>query len=101
MARSTAAVVLVVIAAGCLLLAFRQRAGRNWARVVLTILALLVSYLPASNEYVSQVKRGRQPQHHQDAGDDVTESLPRLFSVERTECFRRRQPLPFPAGGAR
>ena len=70
--------VLVVLAAIYLLLAFRLRAGRNWARVVLTIIlalqlislatvhgtfvsyisagaaliATVLAYLPASNEYL-------------------------------------------------
>lgn len=83
LAQVSAAVVLVVIAVIYLLLAFRLRAGRNWARVVLSIIALcqvaslvavhgsavnyvstgiaviamVLSYLPASNAYVRQVKR--------------------------------------------
>jgi hypothetical protein len=85
LAQLAGGVVLVVIAAIYLLLAFRLRAGRNWARVVLTIIvvlqvvslvtvhgtavnyvstgiaiiAMVLSYLPASNEYVRLVKRVR------------------------------------------
>jgi hypothetical protein len=76
--------VLVVLALLYLLLSFKLKAGRNWARIVLTIvtllqvaslvatsgtpvnyvstaisvLALVLSYLPPSNAYVTQVKHG-------------------------------------------
>ena len=78
--------VLLVIAAVYLLLAFRLRAGRNWARIVLTVItlfqivslivargtvlsyvsaaiaviALVSAYLPASNDYIRQVKQARR-----------------------------------------
>jgi hypothetical protein len=75
--------VAAIIVLGYLLLAFKLKAGRNWARVVLTVLTLLqvgflfvgdtadvlnyvscavaviamvLSYLPASNAYVDAVK---------------------------------------------
>jgi|1186.fasta_scaffold740011_2 hypothetical protein len=77
--------VLVVLALLYLVLSFKLKAGRNWARIVLTIvtllqvasllatsgtpvnyvstaisvLALVLSYLPPSNAYVSQVKHIR------------------------------------------
>jgi hypothetical protein len=77
--------VLVVLALLYLLLSFKLKAGRNWARIVLTVvtllqvasllatsgtpvnyvstaisvLALVLSYLPPSNAYVAQVKHGR------------------------------------------
>jgi|SRR3569833_637038 len=77
--------VLVVLALLYLLLSFKLKAGRNWARIVLTIvtllqvasllatsgtpvnyvstaisvLALVLSYLPPSNAYVAQVKHHR------------------------------------------
>ena len=80
-----AVIVLVVIALIYLLLAFRLRAGRNWARVLLTIssvfqvasliavhgsavnyvstgvavVAAVLCYLPASNAYIRSVKRAR------------------------------------------
>jgi hypothetical protein len=76
--------VLVVLALLYLFLSFKLKAGRNWARIVLTIvtllqvaslvatsgtavnyvstaisvLALVLSYLPPSNAYVTQVKHG-------------------------------------------
>ena len=76
--------VLVVLALLYLFLSFKLKAGRNWARIVLTIvtllqvaslvatsgtpvnyvstaisvLALVLSYLPPSNAYVAQVKHG-------------------------------------------
>lgn len=77
--------VAAVIVLGYLWLAFKLKAGRNWARVVLTVLTLLqvgflfvggapdtmsyvscgvavlavvLSYLPASNAYISRVKHG-------------------------------------------
>jgi uncharacterized membrane protein len=82
-AVSIGVVVLVVIALIYLLLAFRLRAGRNWARVLLTIssvfqlasliavhgsavnyvstgvavIAAVLCYLPASNAYIRSVKR--------------------------------------------
>ncbi len=77
--------VLVVLAVLYLFLSFRLKAGRNWARIVLTIvtllqvaslvatsgtavnyvstavsvLALVLSYLPASNTYIARVKHAR------------------------------------------
>jgi hypothetical protein len=77
--------VLVVLALLYLVLSFKLKAGRNWARIVLTIvtllqvasllatsgtpvnyvstaisvLALVLSYLPPSNAYVTQVKHNR------------------------------------------
>jgi hypothetical protein len=77
--------VLVVLALLYLFLSFKLKAGRNWARIVLTVvtllqvasllatsgtavnyvstvisvLALVLSYLPPSNAYVAQVKHGR------------------------------------------
>ncbi|MEV6620355.1 hypothetical protein AB0M83_04360 [Amycolatopsis sp. NPDC051106] len=77
--------VLVVLALLYLLLSFKLKAGRNWARIVLTVvtllqvasllatsgtavnyvstaisvLALVLSYLPPSNAYVAQVKHHR------------------------------------------
>jgi hypothetical protein len=77
--------VLVVLALLYLLLSFKLKAGRNWARIVLTVvtllqvasllatsgtpvnyvstaisvLALVLSYLPPSNAYVTQVKHNR------------------------------------------
>lgn len=77
--------VLVVLAVLYLFLSFKLKAGRNWARIALTIvtllqvaslvatsgtdvnyvstgisvIALILSYLPASNAYVTQVKHGR------------------------------------------
>jgi hypothetical protein len=78
--------VAVLIALFYLWLAFKLKAGRNWARVVLTlvtllqvaslfvtqgasatgyascaiaVLALVLSYLPASNEYIAAVKQTR------------------------------------------
>lgn len=78
--------VAAVIVLGYLWLAFKLKAGRNWARVVLTVLTLLqvgflfaggaadtlgyvscgvavlavvLSYLPASNAYVNQVTHAR------------------------------------------
>jgi hypothetical protein len=76
--------IAVLIALFYLWLAFKLKAGRNWARVVLTVvtllqvaslfvaqgdsavgyascaiavLALVLSYLPASNEYIAAVKQ--------------------------------------------
>ena len=78
--------VAAVIVLGYLWLAFKLKAGRNWARIVLTILTLLqvgflfvggtadvlsylscavaviamvASYLPASNAYVNEVRHAR------------------------------------------
>jgi multidrug efflux pump subunit AcrB len=77
--------VVVAIALLYLLLAFKLKAGRNWARVLLTIItllqvaalvtaegtpvgyvscavavvALVLSYFPASNRYVARVKGAR------------------------------------------
>jgi len=77
--------VVVVIALLYLLLAFKLKAGRNWARIVLTVItllqvasllttegttvsyvscavavvALVASYLPPSNAYVTRVKQSR------------------------------------------
>jgi len=80
-------VVAVIFAALYLLFAFKLRAGRNWARIVLTIIAALallsllfgragsvtgyigelaaviaavLSYLPASNSYFTAAKASRQ-----------------------------------------
>jgi hypothetical protein len=83
----TAMVVVVVFALVYLLLAFRLRAGRNWARIVLTVfvafqvisslatlqgtsvvsyigtgisvIATVLAYLPDSNSYIRQVKQAR------------------------------------------
>lgn len=82
-----AVVVSLVIAALYLLFAFKLRAGRNWARIVLTVIAVfallslllggagtsvlrlvgdlaavagaVLSYLPNSNAYIAAVKRSR------------------------------------------
>ena len=53
-------VVLVVIAAIYLLLAFRLRAGRNWARVVLTIIVALqlISLAAVHGTFVSYISAG-------------------------------------------
>ena len=81
----TAVVIAVIVAALYLLFAFKLRAGRNWARIVLTIIAVLalislvvgrggnplsyvgdlaaivgavLSWLPQSSQYIAAVKRG-------------------------------------------
>lgn len=83
-AQAFAVGVAVLIALFYLWLAFKLKAGRNWARVVLTVVtllqvaalfttqgnslwsyascaiavvALVLSYLPASNEYIAAVKQ--------------------------------------------
>jgi ABC-type transport system involved in cytochrome bd biosynthesis fused ATPase/permease subunit len=80
-------VVAVVISSLYALFAFKLKAGRNWARIVLTVLAALalislllgtggnlvsyigqfaaivaavLSFLPSSSEYIAQVKASRQ-----------------------------------------
>jgi hypothetical protein len=82
-----AAVIAVIFAALYLLFAFKLKAGRNWARIVLTIIAVLallsllfggvgsvlgyigelaaviaavLSYLPVSNAYFTAAKASRQ-----------------------------------------
>lgn len=84
--QTTAVIVIVLFALVYLLLAFRLRAGRNWARIVLTVfvafqvislvalagttivsyigtglavIATILAYLPDSNEYIRQVKRAQ------------------------------------------
>lgn len=83
LAQTIGIAVAAVVVLGYLWLAFKLKAGRNWARVVLTVLTLLhvgslfvghtadtlsyascvvavfavvVSYLPASNAYIDEVK---------------------------------------------
>lgn len=85
-AQAFAIGVVLVIALVYLWLSFKLKAGRNWARVVLTVftllqvasllftqgntttgyvscaiavVALVLSYLPASNVYIAAVKHGR------------------------------------------
>ncbi|MFC0111832.1 hypothetical protein [Kibdelosporangium aridum] len=85
-AQAFAVGVAVLVALFYLWLAFKLKAGRNWARVVLTVVtllqvaslfttqgnslwgygscaiavvALVLSYLPASNEYIAAVKHSR------------------------------------------
>ncbi|CAM4073930.1 hypothetical protein KIPE111705_39175 [Kibdelosporangium persicum] len=85
-AQAIAIGVALVIALFYLWLSFKLKAGRNWARVVLTVVtllqvaslfttqgetmwgylscavavvALVLSYLPASNEYITAVKHTR------------------------------------------
>lgn len=81
----TAVVISVIIGALYVLFAFKLKAGRNWARIVLTIVAVLslisllagghtligyvgvlaaaigavLSYLPNSSAYITAVKRSR------------------------------------------
>ncbi|MFD2420848.1 hypothetical protein [Amycolatopsis pigmentata] len=84
--QTTAIVVVVLFALVYLLLAFRLRAGRNWARIVLTVfvafqvislvtlqgtsavsyistgisvIATVLAYLPDSNAYLRGVKRAQ------------------------------------------
>lgn len=84
--QTTGVVVIVLFALVYLLFAFRLRAGRNWARVVLTVfvalqvislvvtqgstivtylstglsvIATVLAYLPASSTYIRQVKQAR------------------------------------------
>jgi uncharacterized membrane protein len=84
LAQGLAIGVVLLIALFYLWLAFKLKAGRNWARVVLTVvtllqvasqfvtqgnsvvgyascavavLALILSYMPASNEYIAAVKQ--------------------------------------------
>lgn len=85
-AQAIAVGVAVLSALFYLWLAFKLKAGRNWARIVLTVVtllqvasmfgtegdsplgyascafavvALVLSYLPASNEYIAAVKQSR------------------------------------------
>lgn len=86
LAQGAGLAVAAIIVLGYLWLAFKLKAGRNWARVVLTVLTLLqagflfvggtadvlsyvscavavlamvASYLPASNNYIAEVKHTR------------------------------------------
>lgn len=83
---TTAVIVIAVFALVYLLLAFRLRAGRNWARIVLTVfvvfqvislvtlqgtsvvsyistgisvIATVLAYLPDSNAYIREAKRAQ------------------------------------------
>jgi len=85
-AQGVGLAVAAIVVLGYLWLAFKLKAGRNWARVVLTVLTLLqvgfvfvggtadvlsyvscavaviamvASYLPASNDYIAEVKHTR------------------------------------------
>jgi hypothetical protein len=84
-AQAIGIAVLVVLAVLYLFLSFKLKAGRNWARIALTIvtllqvasllatsgtavnyvstaisvIALVLSYLPPSNAYITWVKHGR------------------------------------------